>query len=194
MAIEGCTPERAFKITQGDAGGFDPEDPYASLDDGHFLCAYAQKYFSEIGVTASFPTLPYPSIRDDASRTLTRNTSFENPSPFKRAAAFTLSFASFAPIQQTMSGSKVSPAIVEIANHQNILIPIEFSLYALGRGTIHHETRGNLVVENPLKVSNHYMTDLVHAVSCGSSDQFHFLSLVYEMITYKSNPEIEDKK
>jgi hypothetical protein len=94
-----------------------------------------------------------------------------------------------------MQGTKVDPGVTSLGNHQNILIPIEFSLYSLQGAKIQHKSRGELKIKDePLRVSNHYLTDMVHAVSCSeiNPEKFHWLSLVYESIVYKTNPQVED--
>ena len=153
---------------------------------------FAVQYFKCGGLSLDLLTFPYPAIRDRSTQILTRKTTCEHPSVFKRLSAFTLAFVECAPIPVPMKGSQIWPQITELPNHQNILTAIEFSLFSLMGATIEHATRGTLVVDVKPRISRHFLTDLVQAISCGGSADFHWLSLVYEAIVYKENRGIED--
>jgi len=175
----------------------DIEDIPTNIDE--ILLRFAVKYYEGLGLTLESRMMQGVQIRDEASRIITLNTSYPNPSPFKRVAAFTIAFSRQAPLAQTLRGANggIPSQILDIPNHQNIMLAVVLSMLALHGAEIEHPDRGILTLENRIKMSRHFLTDLVHIISCdrsasGTGERFHWLSLTYEGLAYKCNRGVED--
>jgi hypothetical protein len=124
---------------------------------------------------------------------LTKNVSISTPSVFKQAAAFILSFIAESPLR-TPFPPLFDSRLINTANHQNAVVAFEYMRFGLVGATIHHSTRGKLILNNKIQVSRHYYFDLIHALTClGKSENgFHLTSLLIESLAYKSNPGTAD--
>ena len=107
-------------------------------------------------------------------------------SPFKKAAAFTAYFVSEKPIITNLPHTRVG----DLATHQNAIVAFDISRDALEGAQIICPKRGHLVMSKRIKISLHYWMDLIVALSVSAKAHAHHISLIYEALTYNSNPDI----
>jgi hypothetical protein len=133
----------------------------------------------------------YVPIFINAQKYLTWNAGIDSPSVFKRGAAFLLAFLAESPLICPFSGTN---PVYKHKNHMNAIAAFEFVRFGLVNALIDHETRGPLVLKEPIIVSAHYYADLVHALSHLPKDDsaFHVVSILIESLAYSANPDAQD--
>jgi len=124
---------------------------------------------------------------------------FKGPSGFKVASAFILALASRKPFKTPLP-AKFDP----IRTEQNIIIGIFESLYWLNGAEL-MTLEGAKRIEKSIHFSDHYFTELVHAISFACQNfQGRFqeaddrskaglVALIFEAVTYKTNDHLSYK-
>lgn len=114
-------------------------------------------------------------------------TGTQKSSPFKKVAAFSANFVAEKPIVTPLPDAPFG----HLASHQNAIIAFELSRAALHGAIINCKVRGELKLENPIMVSQHYWKDLIVCLSkCIPSSGFEAVSLIFEALAYNANPNI----
>lgn len=135
------------------------EAPKEWYEDALAVSDYISGYFDGIGQTeASPPGLPtlFRAIQN-LDAVLRANVRINDPSIFKRAAAFCIGFMMESPISQSFDDNQVGKRIANIPNHANALVAFEYVRYSLWGAEIFREceTGGSEIVplRNPIAVS-----------------------------------------
>src|ERR1700722_16845244 len=125
---------------------------------------------------------------------LVRNAATPNPSLFKRASAITISFMIKSPMAVPFKTGTIPAHIRDIANHQNAIGVFEYCRKALFGAVIYKTEKKADKLEHPIDLSLHSYCDVIHAIAQIKNDEpFHLLSLIYEMMTYRWNPNASYK-
>jgi hypothetical protein len=177
------------------ARGDDPE--YEILEDITFLKQHCENLYEDFGCTkVEVGSHRLWRVLANIQPILSRNAATPNPSLFKRSAAFTIAFMEYPPLDYPFIGGGLPKTITSISNHHNAIAAFEFCRRALITGEILKRVPGKKkefkseILSRPIKVSQHFYWDTIHAISTINSDTcFHTLSLLYESLTYKDNPD-----
>jgi hypothetical protein len=177
----------------GSRGG-DPEDE--TLEDITSLKYHCENLYEDFGCgKVEVGSHRLWRVLANIQPILSRKAATPNPSLFKRSAAFTIAFMLCPPLDIPFLNGQLPPKITGISNHHNAIAAFEFCRRSLINGEIHKRIpkSSKFQVEtliNPIKLSKHFYWDTIHAISIIDSDGcFHLLSLLYESLTYKDNPD-----
>lgn len=129
-------------------------------------------------------------ICDETEKLLRNNVGFSGPSPFKRAAAFSLAFMdpNNYPIFGEFERHKYKDDFDGEHNWSGAILVFEYVRYSLDGAVINEKT-----LSKPIRVSSHTYKDIVHALTHVRSRccaDFHILSLLYEQLVYLENPDV----
>lgn len=173
--------------------GDDPE--VEILEDITFLKKHCQDLYEDFGCgKVEVASHRLWRVLSNIQPILSRNAATPNPSLFKRSAAFTISFMEFPPLDIPFINGTLPKNITGISNHHNAIAAFEFCRRALLNGEILKRVPSKKefqseILKNPIKVSQHFYWDTIHAISTIDCDtNFHVLSLLYEALAYKDNP------
>jgi len=112
----------------------------------------------------------------------------EKASPFKKAANFFVWFVAERPIIDPIPQSIIGDKLNSIANHQNVILAYQMSVDCLHKAKIYRRNEDPIVLENKIKVSNHFFCDFVEAFSTAMPNyHFKIVSLLFEQLAYKDN-------
>jgi hypothetical protein len=173
--------------------GDDPEDE--TLEDITFLKHHCENLYEDFGCgKVEVGSHRLWRVLANIQPILSRNAATPNPSLFKRSSAFTIAFMQYPPLDIPFMNGGLPPNIKSISNHHNAIAAFEFCRRALFGGEIYKRVKGKKELqpeklEKFIKVSQHFYWDSIHAISTIDCDaNFHILSLFYESLTYKDNP------
>jgi len=110
-------------------------------------------------------------------------------SPFKKVASFVSCFVSRKPIITTLSVEKFQ----KLADHQNAIAAHQIAVIALHGAVIECPYRGPVVLEKPITISRHYWKELIATLNNSGPAYFHYISLIYESLSYEANPKASYK-
>lgn len=117
----------------------------------------------------------------------------EKASTFKKVANFVAWFVYLAPIKSTLPSGCVRG--IDSSINPNSVVAFDIALHCLQNSTI-CANDGDKEVANPLYVSDHSYADIIDALSrdVQPKTHYHLLAVLFEQITYKSNPHCEYQK
>jgi hypothetical protein len=175
--------------------GDDPEDETREdLCILHYFCKglYFDIEEKEIDVSRS----RLWGVLTELPMILSRNAATPSPSIFKRAASFTIAFMIRSPLDIPFTNGRIPEQYRTIPNHQNALAAFEYCRRGFKDALIFKNgkpegksTPQPFTLSNKIQVSKHFYWDVVHAISNIKAEGcFHFISLLYESLAYKSNP------
>ena len=159
------------------------------LTDHANLLAHIDGFVQGLGLTSA-------DIDDDKIISILRGIRFDFPaiggqpaaSPFKLAANFFCFFIAERPILSAFTSSALDKNILNIPNHQNVMVAYDVAVTCLHNATIHRGD-GDVVLENRIMLSRHSHTDLIHACrDVTPNTHFHIMSVFFEQLAYKFNP------
>jgi hypothetical protein len=121
-------------------------------------------------------------------------------SPFKLAANFVCNFIAEQPIRspfglagfgQTVTGK----TICGIENHQNAVVAYHLACFALEGATIRRGDGTEVIIRNPIWVSQHSYCDIIDALSVATPvTHFKMVTVLLEQLVYKSNLDCQYEK
>ena len=157
------------------------------------LGAYSETFYNRFGIRPGIVWKKFEDVINEIPSILTRNTDASTPSVFKRSSAFTIAFIKISPLEQPFHTKHFQSPLTGITNHQNAIVAFEYcrqilhgSSYVMKSDDKNHER--TVILNKRIKVSAHFYYDTIHAVSNIKDDtSFHFISLLYESLAYKSN-------
>lgn len=104
------------------------------------------------------------------------NGGFDKASPFKKAANIFVWLQAESPIEDSRINAALGYALVKKCLHKATFF--------------NKETESDVILEEPIKLSEHFYTDLLEASrSIVPQDHFKTYSLLFESLAYESNPE-----
>jgi hypothetical protein len=116
----------------------------------------------------------------------------QNASIFKKVANFVVYFISERPIQSDVPSIDLPEEISSIPNHVNTLVALFIAIAALHEATIHGMDGEEKQLKNKIELSKHSFIDLVEALSSATPNtHFKLVSVLFEQLAYKSNPECQ---
>jgi hypothetical protein len=187
------TPPSGYSDPSFGSRGDDPEDE--TLEDITFLKNHCENLYEDFGCgKVEISSHRLWRVLANIQPILSRNAATPNPSLFKRSAAFTISFMEYPPLDIPFSNGTLPKSITSISNHHNAIAAFEFCRRALFTGEIlkrslKKQEFESEILKKPIKVSLHFYWDTIHAISTIDCDtSFHAISLLYESLTYKDNP------
>lgn len=137
-----------------------------------------QKLRSIIGIL--YQNFPHCDGRDEAS-------------PFKRVASLVTYFAAERVIASSFPPEILGNDLSRIENATNAVVAHRLSVKALHGAVIRYGTTGEFLLVNPIRVSRHYYRDLIEALSMvNPQSHFKLVSLIYESLAYRANPNASD--
>jgi hypothetical protein len=117
----------------------------------------------------------------------------DNASTFKKVANFVVFFVAISPIK-----SKFPKSIVGCLSeyNPNAIVAIDIALFCLEDSEIYRENSDNVLVSNPIVISDHSYFDILSALSTkdgGGITPYYqpLLSLFFEQLVYKTNKHCE---
>jgi len=166
----------------------------ANLNDHAFVAHWrkmlqaANDHFK--GVTWSLNSLY--RVHSTYQNILQKYVGIDDPSPFKRCAAFAVAFMDDDnyPIYGEFEKHPYKGEISHIQKHTGAVLAYEYVRYCLDGATLNRIDGTTVVLGNPLLVSKHTFIDVVHAFSQLKSNgpaAFHMLSLLLEQLAYCVN-------
>jgi hypothetical protein len=111
---------------------------------------------------------------------------FEQSSAFKKVGVIATSFAYYSPIVTPFPKEKFGV----LADHQNAIFAYEISKRVLWMATVSCPYRGKIILEKKIFTSQHFWREFVSTLSgCNPMNHFACISLLFEALVYRSNPE-----
>ena len=163
---------------------------FDELTDHANLLAHIDGFVQGLGLTSA-------DIDDGKIIGVVRGMGFEFPaiggqaaaSPFKSAANFFCYFIAERPILSPFTSTALDNNILNIPNHQNVMVAYDVAVTCLHNATI-HRADGDVVLKNRIMLSQHSHTDLIHACrDVSPNTHFHIMSVFFEQLAYKFNPD-----
>ena len=107
-------------------------------------------------------------------------------SAFKKVGMIVSSFVFYAPIISPLPVGKFGPLYL----HQNAIVAYEIAKSFLHNATVVCPFRGEIKLENRVYTSKHFWQELISTLSgCNPRDHFFCLSLLFESLVYRANPD-----
>lgn len=126
---------------------------------------------------------------------LRQHVGIENPSPFKRAAAFAVAFMGdkIHPIYGEFKQHPYKYDLRDIDRYAGSVLLYEYSRYSLHGAELDREDGVTKKLEKPFRVSKHTYIDMIHAISHlggNGGASFHLLALLLEQLAYQENDNV----
>jgi hypothetical protein len=173
-------------------------DPISTADVTT-LATWSEKYYRDVGIEPLVIWRNFERVVENVQSILNKNVRNASPSVFKRAAALTVAFTEAAPLSQSMSDGKLSSRLTSLNNHQNSIVVFDYCRRCLHGATLTHsegEFKGKTFPLNKrIELSRHFYCDLIFTLGCEGreSRSYHLLTLLYETLAFKANPEASYK-
>ncbi len=156
------------------------------------LATFSEGFYWRLKIQPAIIWKKFEDVINEIPSVLNRNTNAPTPSVFKRAAAFTIAFIIHSPLDQPFPAKSFPQKLTKITN-QNAIVAFEYARQCLHESSyvmvddVKNPGR-KVTLKNKIKVSAHFYYDTIHAISnIKSVESFHFISLFYESLAYKSN-------
>lgn len=114
-------------------------------------------------------------------------------SAFKQVANFVCHFVAERPIVKPFSAAIVGNDISKIDNHQNAMLALALAEESLNNSDILRKD-ARKTIATPIQYSRHSYVDMIEAFSnLSPSVHFKLVSVFFEQLVYKSNPDCQYK-
>jgi hypothetical protein len=115
-----------------------------------------------------------------------------NPSPFKKCAAFAIAFMDDDkhPVYNEFEKHKYKEELKHYPKFSSAILLFEYIRFSLEGAILIKEDGTQDILENPIKVSKHTYIDIIYTLSLLPSDgpaTFHLLALLFEQLAYQTN-------
>lgn len=115
----------------------------------------------------------------------------EKASAFKQVANFVCYFVAERPLPESFPKEIIGNELAQVINQQNAMLAFALAEESLNNSTIERQT-GNITVANRIHYSKHSYVDITDALSnITPSSHFKLLTVFFEQLVYKSNPECQ---
>lgn len=159
------------------------------LQDTIYILRFINDFTKKLGVhEVELDTGIIQSVVTGCKYDFPHKEGLEKASAFKQVANFVCHFVAERPI---FTPFNTYEQIAKIENHQNAVVAFHLAVEALYGSTIEKQD-GEIKVLNKINYSLHSYVDIIEALSnVTPMNSFNLVSVLFEQMCYKSNPECQ---
>lgn len=164
------------------------------MNDAINVFTFIDKYTNNLGIS---PVVIDPGkvvgVVTGCKRDFPHDGGVQKASAFKQVANFVCHFIAARPLLEPFPIEVIKKDLAKIDNHQNAMVAFAIGATSINRSLIQLDD-GHKEVAKPIVLSRHSYIDIIDAFANVSPvHHFNMAAVLFEQLTYKSNPECQYK-